>query len=111
VWGYDTQTNSPYGSKPGTFSLYDRTNGANSLVGSFTSVAGSLPSNNNTFSVIGNFTSDANGVIVIESISNIDGTGIMNGFVVSTVPEPMSASLLLGGLGMLAFRRRRVRVS
>jgi len=111
VWGYDTQNSNPYGAKPGTFSLYDRTNGANSLIGSFTSVAGALPTDNNTFSVVGNFTSDKNGMIILESISNIDGTGIMNGFVVSTVPEPMGVSLFAGGLAMLALRRRRSRVS
>lgn len=111
VWGYDTQTSPSSGAKPGTFSLYDRTNGANSLVGSLTSVAGALPTDHNTFSVIGNFTSDQNGTIILESVSNIDGTGIMNGFVVSTIPEPMSMSLLAGGLGMPGLRCRRSRVS
>ncbi|WP_131989079.1 PEP-CTERM sorting domain-containing protein [Chthoniobacter flavus] len=107
VWGYDTQTAPSFGAKPGNFSLYDRTNGADTLLGSFTSVAGSLPTDNNSFSVTGNVTSDANGVIMVESLSNIDGSGIMNGFVVSTVPEPMSAFLLLGGLGIVTLRRRR----
>ena len=108
VWGYDTQTSPLSGAKPGNFSLYDRTAGANTLLGSFSSTAGSLPADNNTFSVTGTVTSDANGVIMVESLSNIDGTGIMNGFVVSTVPEPMSLALVLGGLGMLAMRRRRI---
>lgn len=108
VWGYDTQTSPLSGAKPGNFSLYDRTGGADTLLGSFTSTAGSLPADNNTFSVTGTVTSDASGVITIESISNMDGTGIMDGFVVSTVPEPMSLSLVLGGLGMLASRRRRL---
>lgn len=108
VWGYDTQTASPFGAKPGNFSLFDRTGGANSLMGSFSAVAGALPTDNNTFSIIGTVTSDANGVIVVESVSNIDGTGIMNGFTVSTIPEPMSGALFLGGLGIVALRRRRV---
>lgn len=111
VWGYDTQTTPLSGAKPGDFSLYDRTSGANTLLGSFTSTAGSLPVDNNTFSVTGTVTSDANGVIMVESLSNIDGTGIMNGFVISTIPESMSLSLVLGGLGMLTLRRRRHIVS
>lgn len=107
VWGYDTQTSPLSGAKPGTFTLFDRTNGANATIGSFTTTAGQLPTDNNTFSVIGNVTSDINGRIVIESVSNMDGTGIMNGFVISTVPEPASGALLFGGLGLMAFRRRR----
>jgi hypothetical protein len=107
VWGYDTQTSPLSGAKPGNFSLYDRTGGTDTLLGSFTSVAGSLPSDNNSYSVTGNVTSDPNGVIMVESLSNIDGTGIMSGFVVSTVPEPMSGFLLFGGLGIVALRRHR----
>jgi len=108
VWGYDTQTSPLSGAKPGNFSLHDRTGGADTLLGSFTSVAGSLPTDNNSFSVTGTVTSDVNGAILVESLSNIDGSGIMNGFVGSTVPEPMSGFLLLGGLGIVALRRRRI---
>jgi hypothetical protein len=106
VWGYDTQTAG--GAKPGNFALYDRTNGANAQLGSFSATAGSLPTDNNTFSATGTVTSDATGKIVLESISNIDGTGIMNGVLISSVPEPTAATLLvLAGCAPLLARRRR----
>jgi hypothetical protein len=107
VWGYDTQAAG--GAKPGNFALYDRTNGANTSLGSFSVTAGSLPTDNNTFSVTGTVTSDATGKIVLESISNIDGTGIMSGALISSVPEPSTALLALAGCTPLLARRRRGR--
>jgi hypothetical protein len=109
VWGYDTQ--SAGGAKPGNFALYDRTGGANTQLGSFSVTAGSLPADNSTFSVSGTVTSDATGKIVLESISNIDGTGIMNGVLITSVPEPSAAVLLAlaGGAPLLARRRRQRR--
>jgi hypothetical protein len=109
VWGYDTQGSPTFGGKPGNFALYDRTNGANTSLGSFTATAGSLPTDNNTFSVTGTVTSDATGKIVLESISNIDGTGIMSGALISSVPEPSTALLALAGCTPLLARRRHRR--
>lgn len=104
VWGYDTQAAG--GAKPGNFNLLDRTNGANTSLGTFAATAGQLPTDNNTFSVSGTVTSDATGKIVLESISNIDGTGIANGFTISSVPEPTGAAFVVVGLAAVARRRR-----
>lgn len=107
VWGFDTQNSPSTGAKPGNFTLLDRTNGGNTTIGSFTSTAGQLPTDNNTFSVVGNVTSDSMGRIVLQPQSNMDGTGIINGFVIATVPEPASGALLVSSLGLMALRRRR----
>jgi len=110
VWGYDTQTTGTMiGSKSGTFTLLDRTNGANTTLGSITNTLGQLPTDNNTFSITANVTSDANGKIVVQSVSNIDGTGILTGAAISTstVPEPGRGMMGLMGLGLLLWRRRR----
>jgi hypothetical protein len=100
VWGYDN-------AKAGNFSLFNRTDGLNDLLGSYTVTAGALPASNDQFSVTGMVTSDATGKIVVQSSSNIDGVGIMNGFVLSTVPEPGSALALAAAGGLLISRRRR----
>ena len=101
AWGYDN-------AKAGNFSLVDRTNGANISLGSYSVTAGQTPTDNNSFSVTGTVTSDATGKIVVQSVSNIDGVGIFNGFVVSTVPEPATAGLLAVGVSaILGLRRRR----
>ena len=105
VWGYDTQAAG--GAKVGNFNLLDRTNGANTSLGTFSATAGQLPTDNNTFSVSGTVTSDATGKIVFETISNIDGTGIANGFVISSaVPEPTGTLFIAVGFAALARRRR-----
>jgi hypothetical protein len=108
VWGYDTQAAG--GAKPGNFNLLDRTNGANTSLGTFAATAGQLPTDNNTFSVSGTVTSDVTGKIVLETVSNIDGNGIANGFVISTaVPEPTGALLVTLACTPLVRRRRSAR--
>lgn len=107
VWGYDTQATG--GAKVGNFNLLDRTGGANTSLGTFSASAGQLPTDNNTFSVSGTVTSDATGKIVLETISNIDGAGIANGFVISTaVPEPTGLALV-GAIACTTLTRRRRR--
>lgn len=104
VWGYDS-------GKAGDFKLFDRTDGNNLLLGGYTVTAGAVPLSNDGFSVLGLVTADASGSIVVQAKSNIDGAGIMNGFVLSAVPEPGTAAALLGGMGvlMLGGRLRRSR--
>lgn len=105
VWGYDTNQSGEGGGKPGNFELLDVTGANSKSLGVSTVVDGAIPRTNNDFSVGGWITSDANGKIVVQSVSNIDGTGIMNGFVIS-VPEPGMGLLIVGGLGALLMRSR-----
>jgi hypothetical protein len=101
TWGYDN-------AKAGTNTLYDRTLGQDQALGSYTAGANVQPANNNSFSITATVTSDANGRVLVQSRSGIDGSGIMNGFVLSTIPEPGTGSLLaLSGGALLARRRRK----
>jgi len=117
VWGVDYTAGAL---KSGYFHLFDATNegaGYTSLpsLGSYS--IGSTPSsggassgittisNNNQYSVTANVTTDSTGTLIVKSISNIDGSGIMNGFVL--IPEPSSAVLLFGAMGGLVLLRRR----
>ena len=105
VWGYDTNQNGENGGKPGNFELFDVTGVNNRSLGYYSVVGSAVPRTNDDYSVGGWLTSDSSGKIVVQSVSNIDGTGIMNGFVI-TAPEPRMSLLVVGGLGALLMRSR-----
>ncbi len=113
MWAYDTRTGAgETGAKPGYVNFYDWTTGTQQLLGNFTATAGQLPTDNNTFSITGTVTADAFGRVVVQSVSNIDGSGIMNGFKLTgistaAVPEPGRALMVVLGLSMMTLRRRR----
>ncbi len=113
VWGFDTRAAvDGGGAKPGTNILWDNSNGNDYIIGQYTMTAGQMPVDNNSFSVTATITTDSNGVLMVRSYNNtgaglIDGPGIMNGFVLSQVPEPSASLLTLAGAGFVLARRRR----
>ena len=112
VWGVDTNvldTGVTGGAKPGNFQLLDWTSGSAVALGSYSTTSAELPTSNDSFSVTGTVVADANGRIVVQSVSNMDGSGIMNGFVLSTsvIPEPGRVGLFMGALCWLLIRRQR----
>lgn len=119
IWGWDGNGSSDGGSKAGTNTLYNITNGRPTtqpgldavLFGKYTTTAGQLPVDNNSFSVTNSITTDANGTLKVLSYTpsgGIDGAGIFNAFVLSDIPEPSSAFLSVIGVSFVAMRRRRV---
>lgn len=116
IWGWDSNGSANGGSKAGTNKLYNVTGGrpeddANLVsFGSYTTTAGQLPVDNNSFSATNVITTDANGTLAVLSynlVDGIDGRGIMNAFMLSEIPEPSSALLSVMGAGLLMSRRRR----
>lgn len=115
VWGFDTRaavTGENVGAKPGTNILWDNTGGSDYELGRYTMAAGDLPVDNNSFSITSTLTTDSSGNIVVRSYNptsatRIDGTGIMNGFVLSEVPEPSTAVMGIFGASLVFTRRRR----
>lgn len=112
VWGFDTRAAvDGGGAKAGTNVLWDNSNGSDYELGRYTMTAGQLPVDNNSFSITATVTTDASGVLMVRSFNpgsdRIDGPGIMNGFVLSIVPEPSSSLLILSGAGLFLVKRRR----
>lgn len=94
---------------------YDRTTGTSVLIGGIENISVPTYSNfdNNFQSVAGLVTAVDNGSgsgIIRLGLSVSGGTGALNGFTLTLVPEPGTGALLLGALGAFALiRRRRVR--
>ena len=116
VWGFDTRaavTGENVGAKPGTNILWDNTAGSDYELGRYTMAAGDLPVDNNSFSITSTLTTDSSGTIVVRSYNptsstRIDGSGIMNGFMLSQVPEPSASLLAVAGASLFLSRRRRL---
>lgn len=123
VWGFDARaavTGENVGGKPGTNILWDSTGGSDLQYDGYTTTAGELPIDNNSFSITmmsrgpdDIFTTDSDGTIVVRSYNptgstRIDGTGIMNGFVLSQIPEPSASLLAVVGASLVLSRRRRL---
>jgi len=78
---------------------YTYTNGAANFTG------GTTP--NDVFCRTLRVTSDATGALTFTSNTNFNGSqGLLNGFQISTVPEPTVGLAAIGGLGLLAGCRR-----
>jgi len=86
--------------------FFNATSGTEVSIGGFTTTANTAPVSNDSYSITANVTSDASGRLILKSVSNFDGQGIFNGFVLTAIPEPTSSSLMLGGLALIGFRRR-----
>jgi hypothetical protein len=93
-------------------------NNADALVTATTFNGATLPTTNSQYQFTGLAVTDANGVLLLKgrNTSPNASTGpttigvFLNGFEINTVPEPTSASLLVGAaavLGMARSRRRR----
>jgi len=116
VWGFDARAEvagQNVGAKPGTNILWDNTGGSDYELGQYTMTAGQLPTDNNSFSITSTITTDINGTIVVRSYNptsgtRIDGTGIMNGFMLSNIPEPSVSLLAVAGASLVLSRRRRL---
>jgi MYXO-CTERM domain-containing protein len=72
-----------------------------------------FPESLDDFSVLMTLTSNSSGEISIESNGGSWGTytNVLNGFVLSAVPEPSTASLAIGVGALLGLGRRRRRES
>lgn len=104
LWGYEHNNR-------GTtkfVNFYDLTSGTQELLSGYNTGMDLAPTANDDFSIMDRVTSDANGNIILKSISNYDGIGIYNGITVSQVPEPSIATLTLLGTTAIFLRRRRV---
>ena len=97
----------------GTETVVNRTGGGSSVFGAVTYQGGATFTSNSQFSTTSTATSDATGKLLF-SFTNTNaastGQGIINGLVITAVPEPSSGLLGLTGALLLA-RRRRVRRS
>lgn len=112
---YDVQfimydDNATGGTAGSTQTVTNTTGGASDLlgVGDGVGLGDSLLTSNLDFSVFGSsLTPDANGNLTFEIINDTlnNGVAILNGLVVTQVPEP--ASMMLLGLGSLLWSRRR----
>lgn len=112
VWGYDTRAaENGGGARPGTNMLHDLSRGDDTKIGQYTMAAGELPVDNNSFSITATVMTSSSGLLIVRSFNAdgdwIDGPGIMNGFVLSQVPEPSASLLTLAGAGFVLARRRR----
>jgi hypothetical protein len=103
IWSLDRGFNNG-----ATYEWRDTTDPASPvLLGTITNSTSAVPASLSEFRVTANVTSDATGTIRLGH-NDSAGTGTINGLRISTVPEPTSAALVgVGGLGLLARRRRR----
>lgn len=78
------------------------------LLGSITNSTSILPTSNDSYSVVGTVTSSATGTLSFGHVTTL-GNGVLNGFVLSAIPEPSAFAALAGlfTLGFAAYRRRR----
>lgn len=101
------------GNDAGTvFAWYDTTGGTGtgtsaSLLGSITNTQNALPADNNSYSVSATVVADSSGTLSFGQVRSA-GSGWMNGFVLSQIPEPSTYAFLVGTitLGCVVLRRR-----
>jgi|GEM_PF-4749841 len=79
------------------------------LIGTVTNSTSPIFSSNTDYSTFGTVTSDSSGVIRIGALVQGTGSGQLNGFELSAIPEPSTYALLLTGAGLLVWLRRKAR--
>src|SRR5690606_30887667 len=108
IWSLDPQYGGTETFTWWDLSLYDSEDSESEpvLIGEIINQTSPTPTSNDAFSTIGRLTSNAAGELILSQTATA-GDGAINGLTISLVPEPGSMMLLgLGGLGLMARRRR-----